>query len=84
MDDGAAHRGKDIVDLVESFSITADHDRQRAVDRFRLTAADRSVEHLHTALTEGLGDLLSDGGCDRTHVNIDQIRPGTANDAIGT
>ena len=46
MHHGACHRFHQVIVFIENSFIPADHHRQRAVDRFRLTAADRRIQHI--------------------------------------
>ena len=75
--DRRAHCRQHAARLVEDAGVTADHDRQRAFDRPRLTAADRRIEHSVAVGAELLGDLAARRRGDRAHVD-DRRRPAQA------
>ena len=59
-----------------SLRVATDHDRQRAVDRAPLTAADRGVEHPDAPGPAGRGERDGGGRTDGAHVDVERPRPG--------
>ena len=67
---------------VEQFFFAADHDRQAAVDRLGLAAADRRIEHLDPFLRHRRSNFLRGQRGDRAHVDQNQTRFGAFENSV--
>ena len=57
---------------LEVGGLAADHDREAALDRAGLAAADRGVEYPQPGLAPGLGHAHGDVRADRAHVDVER------------
>ncbi len=65
----SAHRLEQGFEFVKDFLLAADHEAQRTVDRFRLTARNRRIQHINVFFSQHRSNLLAGNRVDRAHIN---------------
>ena len=80
--DVGAHRFKDRPAVVKNGLVAADHDRQCAIDRAHISAANGRVKHGHASFLQGRGHRTGAFGRNRAHIDDDRALFSAVNRAL--